>query len=98
MEWWDPSLHNAYVLNFNASVQHEFVKNYLLEFSYQGSSGVGLMERWQYNTFPIDYFAGNPAQQNAVLAAAQNYRPFPSVRRYPGPRRISGTARSIRER
>jgi hypothetical protein len=78
VEWWDPSLHNPYVLNFNASVQHEFVKNYLLELSYQGSSGVGLLERWQYNTFPIDYFAGNPTQQNVVLAAAQNYRPFPS--------------------
>ena len=77
VEWWDPKLRNPYVLNFNASVQYEFAKNYLLELSYQGSSGVGLIERWQYNTFPIDYFAGNPAQQTAVFAAAQNYRPFP---------------------
>jgi hypothetical protein len=77
VEWWDSKTHNPYVLNFNMSVQYEFVKNYLLEVSYQGSSGVGLLERWQYNTFPIDYFAGNPTQQNAVLAAAQNYRPFP---------------------
>jgi len=77
VEWWDPKLHNAYVLNFNASAQYEFAKNYLLELSYQGSSGVGLIERWQYNTFPIDYLAGNPTQQTAVFAAAQNYRPFP---------------------
>jgi hypothetical protein len=28
------------------------------------------------NTFPIDYFAGNPAMQNTVNAAAQNYRPW----------------------
>jgi hypothetical protein len=36
-----------------------------------------LLERWEVNTFPIDYFAGNPAQQNAVQAATQNFRPFP---------------------
>ncbi len=78
VEWWDNKIHNPYVLNFNLSTQYEFRKNYLLEVSYQGSSGVGLLERWQYNTFPIDYFAGNPTQQNAVFAAAQNYRPFPS--------------------
>jgi len=27
---------------------------------------------------PIDYFARNPAMQNTVRAAAQNYRPFPN--------------------
>ncbi|MDZ4798706.1 MAG: TonB-dependent receptor [Bryobacteraceae bacterium] len=77
-EWWDPGLRNPYTMNWNASIQHEFTRNYLLEFSYQGSSGVGLVERWQANTFPIDFFAGNPTQQNAVRAAAQNYRPFPN--------------------
>jgi hypothetical protein len=77
VEWWDPNLRNAYVLNFNAGVQYEFRRNYLLDVSYQGSSGVGLIERWQYNTFPVDYFAGNPAMQNTIRAAAQNYRPYP---------------------
>src|SRR5213593_4525861 len=75
-DWLDPKLRNPYVLNFNGSAQYEFKRNYLLELSYQGSSGVGLIERWQYNTFPIDYFTGNPAQQTAVFAASQNYRPF----------------------
>jgi Carboxypeptidase regulatory-like domain/TonB dependent receptor-like, beta-barrel len=75
-EWLDPNLRNPYVANFNGSVQYEFKPDYLLELSYQGSSGVGLVERWQYNTFPIDYFAGNPAQQTAVFAAPQNYRPY----------------------
>ena len=75
-EWWDPSLRNPYSMNWNATIQYEFHRNYLLELSYQGSGGVGLIERWQVNTFPIDYFAGNQAQQNAVRAAAQNYRPF----------------------
>jgi hypothetical protein len=77
-EWWDPNLRNPYTMNWNASVQWEFARNYLLDFSYQGSGGVGLIERWQANTFPIDYFAGNPTQQDAVRAASQNYRPFPN--------------------
>lgn len=75
-EWWDPNLRNPYVINFNAGVQYELRRNYLLDVSYQGSSGIGLVERWQANTFPVDYFAGNPTQQQAVFAAAQNYRPF----------------------
>ena len=76
VEWWDPNLRNPYVLNFNTGVQYEFRKDYVIDISYQGSSGVGLVERWQANSFPIDYFAGNSAQQNAVLAAAQNFRPY----------------------
>jgi hypothetical protein len=76
-EWWDQSLRNPYVINFNAGVQYEFRPDYLLDVSYQGSSGVGLVERWQVNTFPRDYFAGNYQQQLAVSGAAQTYRPFP---------------------
>lgn len=76
-EWWDPNLRNPYVLNWNFSVQHELTQSYVLEFSYQASSGVGLVERWQANTFPIDFGAGNLAFQNTVLAQAQNFRPYP---------------------
>jgi hypothetical protein len=75
-EWWDPNLRNPYVLNWHASTQYEFTRNYLLEISYQASSGVGLLERWQVNTFPIDFAAGDPALRSRVFAAAQNYRPF----------------------
>ena len=76
VEWWDQNLRNPYVLNFNGGVQYEVARDYVVDVSYQGSSGVGLIERWQANSFPIDYFSGNPAQQNAVLAAAQNFRPY----------------------
>jgi hypothetical protein len=76
-EWWDPNLRNPYVLNWNASIQYELTQNYLLELSYQASSGVGLVERWQANTFPIDFGKGDLAFQNSVLAQAQNFRPFP---------------------
>ena len=74
--WRDQNLRNPYVLNWNASVQYEFTRNYLLEFSYQGSSGVGLIERWNINTFPVDFANGNAALQSQVFAASQNYRPY----------------------
>lgn len=79
VEAWDPALRNPYTLSWNAGLQYEFRRNYLLDISYQGSAGVGLLERWQYNTFPIDYFAGNPAMQNTVFARQQDYRPFPQM-------------------
>ncbi len=78
VQWWDKNLRNPYVLNFNMSAQYELRRNYLIELSYQGSAGVGLLETWEANTFPIDFAAGNPTLQNQVLAASQNYRPFPS--------------------
>lgn len=76
VSWWDPKLRNAYTLNWNGSVQYELMRDYLLEVSYQGSSGVGLLERWETNTFPLDFGAGNAALRDQVLAASQNYRPF----------------------
>ena len=48
-----PNLRNPYVMNWNASVQYEFMRDYLIEVSYQGSGGVGLVERWELNTIPI---------------------------------------------
>ncbi|MEZ5400290.1 MAG: TonB-dependent receptor [Bryobacteraceae bacterium] len=72
----DPNLRNPYAANWNASVQYELKKDYLVDFSYQGSAGVGLVERWEFNTFPIDFGANEPALRNAAFAAAQNYRPF----------------------
>ncbi|MBL8233783.1 MAG: TonB-dependent receptor [Bryobacterales bacterium] len=79
ISYWDPNLRNPYAINWNASVQHEFTRDYLMEFSYQGSGSVGLIERWELNTFGADFFAGNRAQQMAVNAAAQNFRPFPHI-------------------
>jgi hypothetical protein len=76
-DWWDPALRNAYALNWNGTIQYEFNRNHLLEVSYQGSAGVGLIERWNINTFPLDFGKGDLAFQNRVLAQAQNFRPYP---------------------
>ena len=73
---WDPALRNPYVMNWNASVQHEVARDYVIEMSYQGSGSVGLIERWELNTFPIDYAANDPALRDRVFAAPQNFRPY----------------------
>lgn len=78
VEWWDPNLRNPYVLNWNLSTQYQLSQSYVLDVVYQGSAGVGLLERWEYNTFPIDFAKNDPALRNQVFAAAQNYRPFPN--------------------
>jgi len=75
--WWDPDLRNPYVLNWNASLQYEFRPDYLLELMYQGSAGVGLVENWNQNIFPVDFAASDPALRAKVYAAPQNYRPWP---------------------
>ncbi len=79
VEYWDPNLRNPYALNWNGGVQYEFRRNYILDVSYQGSAGVALLERWQLNSFPIDFAANDPTLRNQVFAAAQNYRPFPHL-------------------
>jgi hypothetical protein len=53
--FWDPNMKNAQAYNWNLSVQREFGGEYLVEMSYQGSSGVHLMERWDYNIVPLTY-------------------------------------------
>ncbi len=73
---WDPNLRNPYVMNWNASIQYELARDYVLDFSYQGSGSVGLIERWELNSFPVDYLANDPAQRDRVFAAPQNFRPF----------------------
>ncbi len=75
--WWDPNLRNPYVLNWNTNIEYEINPNYLVNLIYQGSAGVGLVERWQGNTFPLDFGATNPALRTAAFAAPQNYRPYP---------------------
>ncbi len=75
--WWDPNLRNPYVLNWNMSAQYEINPEYMVEAVYQGSAGIGLIERWNANVFPVDLGKGNPALQTAVFSNPQAYRPFP---------------------
>jgi len=77
ISYWDPSLRNPYAMNWNMSVQHEFTRDYLVDVSYQGSNGVGLIERWELNAIP--FTDANTALLRTNLAAAQNFRPYPHM-------------------
>ncbi|MFN3322748.1 MAG: carboxypeptidase regulatory-like domain-containing protein [Bryobacteraceae bacterium] len=76
-DFFDPNLRNAYSMNWNINIQRALSRNYLLETSYQGSAGVGLIERWNINTFPIDFAVNDLALRSQVLARPQDFRPFP---------------------
>ena len=76
-DWWDPNLRNPYTMNWDLSTQYQLSPTYVVEFLYQGSAGVGLLEDWNINTFPVDYGANNPALRAAAFAAPQNYLPYP---------------------
>ena len=41
-----------YVMNWNAVVQRQLGRDWLVEFTYQGSSSVGLLNRWDINAIP----------------------------------------------
>jgi hypothetical protein len=64
-------------VNWNIGVQRELGRNYLLELLYQGSAGVGLVERWNQNIFPIDYGADDPVLRQAAFNRSQDFRPYP---------------------
>jgi len=79
ISYWDPNLRNPYVMNWNLSAQHEFTRDYLIEVSYQGSGGVGLIERWELNAIPITDANTALLRTGNNLAAAQNFRPYPHM-------------------
>jgi hypothetical protein len=76
VSYWDPNLRNPYTLNWHTSAQYQIGTDYLVEGSYQGSAGVGLVERWELNTFPVDFAANDVSLRNQVFARSQDFRPF----------------------
>ena len=76
-DWWDPNLRNPYTMNWDLSTQYQLSRTYVIELLYQGSAGVGLIESWNVNAFPVDFGANNPALRAAAFAAPQNYLPYP---------------------
>ena len=47
-------------MNWNATYQYQFATNVADEFSYQGSAGVGLLDSWNINAIPAQYFEAIP--------------------------------------
>ncbi len=74
---YDPNLRNPYAMNWNTTYQYQFASSWLMELSYQGSAGVGLLEAWNINGVPLN-ISTNPAVLQTIYANYQNYRPFPN--------------------
>ncbi len=72
----DPNIRAPYVMNWNGGIQKQFGRDYLLEVNYQGSSGVGLLNRWDINAIPLN-ISTDPVLLNTIRNAAQNYKPYP---------------------
>jgi hypothetical protein len=64
-------------MNWNATYQWQFHSDWLLELSYQGSAGVGLLEGWNINTIPLN-ISTDLNTLKAIYANQQPYRPFPN--------------------
>ena len=63
-------------MNWNAGFQRQLGRDWLVEFTYQGSSSVGLLNRWDINAIPLD-ISKDFAQLENIRRSSQNYRPFP---------------------
>jgi hypothetical protein len=72
----DPNMRAPYVMNWNLGVQRQLGKTYLLEVNYQGSAGVGLLNRWDINAIPLD-ISKDPVLLNTIRSSPQNYKPYP---------------------
>jgi len=75
--WYDPNMRLPYVLMWSGGFQHQLTQKWLIETTYQGSSGVGLLNNWDTNVVPLD-ISRDPVVLNQVFNAVQNYKPFPN--------------------
>src|SRR4029078_12971832 len=74
---YDPALRNPYAMNWNLTLQYQFLPTWLAELSYQGSAVVGLLEEWDTNTIPLN-ISGDPTVLNRIYQNQQVYKPFPN--------------------
>ena len=74
---YDPNLRNPYAMNWNGTLQYQFSSSWLLDLSYQGSAGVGLLNAWDINVLPWNV-STDRATLDAIYQNYQNYRPFPN--------------------
>jgi hypothetical protein len=74
--WFDPSMRMPYIMNWNAGFQWEFGGSMLAEVTYQGSGGVGLLNRWNINAIPLN-ISTDPARLEVIRQQQQNFKPYP---------------------
>jgi hypothetical protein len=74
--YYDPNMRMPYIMNWNGGFQWEFASNMIMDLNYQGSAGVGLLNRWDINAIPLD-ISSDPVELDRIRRAAQNYKPYP---------------------
>jgi hypothetical protein len=74
--FFDPNMRMPYMINWNGGFQWEFGRGLLAEANYQGSSGVGLLNRWDSNAIPLNV-STDPVQLERIRTQSQNFRPYP---------------------
>ncbi len=73
--WYDPKMRSPYTMNWNGTYQYQFANQWLMELSYQGSSGVGLLNAWNHNLLPLN-FSTDRATLDQAFANQQPFRPY----------------------
>jgi hypothetical protein len=73
--WSDPNLRNPYTMNWNATYQYQFAQTWVMELSYQGSGGVGLLNSWNINAIHPD-ISRDRAVLDRIFQDPQSYRPY----------------------
>ncbi len=74
--FFDPNMRMPYIMNWNGTVAHQLNSSILIEASYQGSAGVGLLNSWNINVVPLNIFS-TFADLDNVRRNVQNFKPFP---------------------
>ena len=74
--WFDPNMRMPYIMNWNAGFQWELGGSMLAEVTYQGSGGVGLLNRWNVNAIPLN-ISTDPARLEVIRQQQQNFKPYP---------------------
>ncbi len=74
--WYDPNMRTPYVMSWSGGVQWQFKSTWLLDASYQGSAGVKLMNAWNINVRPIDWFPKDTSTLDTIRINFQNYKPY----------------------
>ncbi|MCC6589498.1 MAG: carboxypeptidase regulatory-like domain-containing protein [Bryobacterales bacterium] len=72
---YDPKMRMPYTMNWNSTYQYQFAGTWLAELSYQGSSGVGLLNAWNINAIPLN-ISTDRATLDQIFVNQQPYRPY----------------------
>jgi hypothetical protein len=72
----DPNMRMPYIMTWAGSVQYQLSQTWLLETSYQGTAGVGLLNYWNINAIPLNV-STDRTLLDKIFAATQNYLPYP---------------------